>query len=245
MTALNNALIISDRDPEVQIFILYRDMETYGTFFEKFYEKMRSSGITFLRHSHQKPPIIDDHSVTVFDEFLGEELRLPSDLVVLSTPMVAHSDSKDLAKMLKVPLDEYGFFLEAHVKLRPLDFSTAGVYLCGSARWPSTVSESIFQAYGAASRASIPMSRRRVIAEPIVSMVIEDKCVGCGLCETICPFKAIRIEETPMGKVARTIVASCKGCGLCGAACPQKAITMRHFKDEQILAEIVALAGGN
>jgi heterodisulfide reductase subunit A len=105
------------------------------------------------------------------------------------------------------------------------------------------VGEAVAQAYGAASRASIPLARGRVIAEPIVSEVDEEKCIGCGLCEMICPYKAIQVEETPKGRIARTIGASCKGCGVCGASCPEQAITMRHFKDDQLLAEIIALAG--
>ena len=243
MTALNNAMIILERNPKAQIFILYRDMQTYGIFYEEVYTKAREAGIIFIKYSPERAPIVDKEGVKVFDEFLGEELHLPYDLVVLSTPMVAHPDSKELAKMLKVPIDEHGFFLEAHVKLRPLDFATDGVFLCGAAHWPSTVSESIIQAYGAASRASIPMSKGHVIVEPIISRVNEEKCIGCGLCEMICPYKAIRIEETLKGRIAKTIVASCKGCGVCGAACPQQAVTMRHYKDEQLLAEIVALTG--
>jgi heterodisulfide reductase subunit A len=241
MTALKNAMRILEGNPETQIFILYRDMQTYGTFNEDFYRKAREAGVIFVQYSPQKPPVVNERGVKVFDGFLGEELHLPYDLIVLSTPLIAYPDSGELAKMLKIPIDEYGFFLEAHVKLKPLDFATDGVYVCGSAHWPTTVSESIAQAYGAASRASIPLSRRRITAEPIVAVVNEEKCIGCGLCETVCPFKAIRVEESPKGRIANTIMASCKGCGVCGAACPQKAITMRHFTDEQVLAEVVAL----
>lgn len=241
MTALKNAMRILEGNPETQIFILYRDMQTYGTFNEDFYRKAREAGVIFVQYSPQKPPVVNERGVKVFDGFLGEELHLPYDLIVLSTPLIAYPDSGELANMLKIPIDEYGFFLEAHVKLKPLDFATDGVYVCGSAHWPATVSESIAQAYGAASRASIPLSRRRITAEPIVAVVNEEKCIGCGLCETVCPFKAIRVEESPKGRIANTIMASCKGCGVCGVACPQKAITMRHFTDEQVLAEVVAL----
>ncbi|MHC5059173.1 MAG: CoB--CoM heterodisulfide reductase iron-sulfur subunit A family protein [Planctomycetota bacterium] len=244
MTALNNALMLVEKNREAQVFVLYRDMQTYGTLYEDLYRQAREAGVIFVRYSPPKPPVVDGETVNIYDEFLGEELHLPYDVVVLSTPMVAHPDSGELAQLLKVPVDEYGFFLEAHVKLRPIDFATDGVYLCGAAHWPVTLSESITQAYGAASRASIPLSRREAVAEPIVSVVDEEKCIGCGLCETICPFKAIQVEGTPRGRIATTIVVSCKGCGVCSAACPQRAIMMRHFKDEQILAEIIALAEG-
>lgn len=241
MTAIQNAMLIKEDNPDAEIFILYRDLQTYGTRYEEYYTKAREAGVIFVQYSKERKPTVEDGAVRVFDEFLDEELILPCDLVVLSTPMISPPGVKELAKMLKVPLGQNGFFLEAHVKLRPVDFSTDGIYLCGSAHWPSDVSESISQGYAAASKASIPLSQGRVKTEPIVSFVDEEKCIGCGLCESVCPFKAIRLEQTEQGKVARTIVASCKGCGVCGAGCPQKAITMHHFTDRQILAQIDSL----
>jgi heterodisulfide reductase subunit A len=241
-TALKNAMLIKEANPDTQVFVLYRDMVTQGTQYEDYYGKARETGITFIKYSPERQPVVENGSVRVYDEFLGEELSLPYDLVVLSTPMVAHPDSADLAQKLKVPVDEYGFFLEAHVKLRPVDFATDGIYVCGCAHWPANVGESISQAYGASSRASIPLSVGHVKTEPLIAMVDEDECVGCGLCELTCPFKAIRIEETEKGRKAKVIAASCKGCGACGAGCPEKAITMRHFTDEQLLAQVIPLA---
>ncbi len=242
MTAVKNALRILEGNPEAQIFLLYRDLQAYGTVHEDVYRQAREAGVLFIPYDPYQPPVVEAESVRVWDELLGEELQLPYDLIALSTPLIAHPDAGELAQMLKVPLDEDGFFLEAHVKLRPLDFATDGIYVCGAAHWPATVRECIAQAYGAASRASIPLSRGRVTAEPIVAMVDEEGCVGCGLCEAVCPFKAIRVETSPKGRVAMVIPASCKGCGVCGAACPQRAITMRHFTDEQVLAEVLAFA---
>jgi heterodisulfide reductase subunit A len=240
-TALKNAILIKEAKPNAQVFVLYRDMVTPGTKYEDYYGKARETGITFIKYSPERQPVVENGSVRVYDELLGEELVLPYDLVVLSTPMVAHRNSKDLAQKLKVPVDENGFFLEAHVKLRPVDFATDGIYVCGCAHWPANIGESISQAYGAASRASIPMSVGRVKTEPLIPLVNEDECSGCGLCELTCPFKAIQVEETEKGRKAKVIAASCKGCGACGAGCPQRAITMRHFTDEQLVAQVVAL----
>ncbi len=245
MTALNNAMIISERNPEAQVFILYRDMQTYGTLYEDLYRKAREEGIIFVRYSPQKPPLVDKGVVRVFDEFLGEELRLPYDLLVLSTPMVAHPDSKELAKMLKVPIDEYGFFLEAHVKLRPVDFAVDAIYLCGSAHWPASVSESIVQAYGAASRASTLLSTKMACAEAITAFIDEELCRGCGKCEEACEFGAIQMLESEWLAGTKILTARvnevmCKGCGVCAAICPVRAITMKHFTSNQILAQIEA-----
>jgi heterodisulfide reductase subunit A len=143
--------------------------------------------------------------------------------------------------MLKIPLEENGFFLEAHVKLRPVDFATDGVYLAGCARWPALVGEAISQAQAAASRAAIPLLNGHVQVEPIISSVDEELCAGCELCESLCAVKAIQVEMTEAGRKARVRTASCKGCGACGAACPQHAITMQHFTNAQIEAQIDAL----
>jgi heterodisulfide reductase subunit A len=159
------------------------------------------------------------------------------DMVVLATPLETQDGSKELAQMLKVPLGQEGFFLEAHVKLRPVEFSTDGIFLCGTCRGPADITESIEQAQAAASRASIPLDRGYVEAEAITSMVDEEKCTGCGTCEEICPYNAIQPDEN---NIARVIAAACKGCGSCGSVCPEQAITMQNYTNEQLLAETAA-----
>jgi heterodisulfide reductase subunit A len=240
-TAVKNALAIRELDPENRVYVLYRDMLTLGTEHERMYREARGRGVTFLEYSPESPPAVRDGEVTIFDELLGQELAIPSDLVVLSTPLVGQRDAVSLAQMLKVPIDEHGFFLEAHVKLRPLDFATDGIFLCGSAHWPCDVGESVIQAQGAAARASILLGKQVVQVEPIVSVVDEAACIGCGLCESACPYNAIVLVDTGSGRKARTIAASCKGCGVCGAGCIAEAITMQHFSNRQLRAQIDAL----
>jgi heterodisulfide reductase subunit A len=169
---------------------------------------------------------------------------LPYDLLVLSTPLVPAESNREMSRMLKVPVDEYGFFLEAHVKLRPLDFATDGIFVCGTARWPASVHECVEQALGAASRASTFLARGEVNVEPIVSTVNEEDCRGCGLCVALCPYGAIELVETEGGKKARTIEVACKGCGTCGATCYRCAITMKHYSNDQLVAQIRAAFTG-
>jgi len=169
----------------------------------------------------------------------------PCDLLVLSTPLLPAASNEALARILKVPLDEDGFFLEAHIKLRPLDFATDGIFVCGTARWPATVEECIEQALGAASRASTFLVAGRVKVEPAVSWVSTEDCRGCGLCVALCPYGAIELVDTEEGKRAHTVEVACKGCGVCGSTCYRHAIKMKHFTDEQVTAQIRAAFAGS
>jgi heterodisulfide reductase subunit A len=240
-TAIKNALEIKDRCADAEVYILYRDAETQGTRYEAYYSQAREAGIQFIRYDIDRPPEVLEERVLVYDEVLGARLSIPCDLVVLSTPLVAPEGVHKLAQMLKVPVDEHGFFLEAHVKLRPLDFATDGIYVAGTARWPSHLEETITQAYGAAARASTILSKEHVTSSGIVAQVDQHLCRGCGRCVEICDFGAPSLEEAPSGvQVARVNPVMCKGCGACASVCPTGAMQARHFTDEQVTAMVRA-----
>jgi heterodisulfide reductase subunit A len=246
-TAVKNALEIKKLYPDAEVSILYRDMQTYGKDFEDCYQKARESFVQFIRFDAEDPPEVAVESngkctVRVRDILVNDNLELDADLVVLSTPLVQTEDAKELSKMLKVPIGADGFFFEAHVKLRPVDFATDGIFVCGTAHSPKTIPESIAQAYAAASRAGIPMALKRVRTEAITSVVDEVLCTGCGTCVKLCPYNAIQKDERGVARVNDVL---CKGCGVCAASCPEKAITMRHFSDKQVLAEATAALGGD
>jgi heterodisulfide reductase subunit A len=242
--AVKNALKIKEINPSANIYIYYKDMRTYGVK-EELYRRARNLGVTFIRYTDENKPEVTGDSerieVKAFDSVLNEDLLIKPDLVILSAGIVPNKDSEALAKMLKVPLNQDGFFLEAHVKLRPVDFATDGIFVAGLAHSPKPIEESISQALAAAGKAAIPLSKGLVSAEPIVSSVNDAKCFGCGLCELICPFAAIRLVPRDGVNKAETIPASCKGCGLCAASCPKQAISMGHFRSEELTAQVEAL----
>ncbi len=243
MSALKNALLIKEKNPDANITILFRDLYTPGTLYEEYYRRAREAGVIFLSYKLEKEPIVEENTIKVYNEYIGEEISVPYDLLVLSTPLIANDGNKELAQMLKVPLEENKFFLEAHVKLRPMDFATDGVFICGAAKWPVDITESITQGYAAAGRASTIISHDTIEVEGATSFLPDynrDLCTGCEVCINVCPYKAISKNEDDEIVITQVL---CKGCGVCGATCTNHAIIIRHFTDEQILSEIYAFGG--
>ncbi|MEM3356197.1 MAG: 4Fe-4S binding protein, partial [Candidatus Bathyarchaeia archaeon] len=191
----------------------------------------------------RKPQVFKENGklkVRFWEPVVKAEIEIEPDLVVLSAATIPNADNKRLAEMLKVPLTKDGFFLEAHMKLRPVDFATEGVFLCGMAHSPKYIDESIAQACAAAARATTILSKPTLEMEGIVANVNEDLCSGCRICEHLCAYGAIEMKEKDEKLVAHVIEALCKGCGTCGSACPTKAIIMGHFTTEEILAQVRA-----
>ena len=243
MTAIKNALIIKEKFPYANITILFRDLYTPGTEYEEYYRRARETGLLFIKYDLDRIPVVEENQIRVYNEFIGEEMILPYDLLVLSSPLIANKDNKELAQLLKVPLESNKFFLEAHVKLRPSDFATDGVFIGGSAKWPVDITEAITQGYAAASRASTILSHETIKVEGATSSLPEynkNLCTGCEVCIKVCPYHAIRKTEEDEIEI---IEALCKGCGVCGATCTNQAIVIKHFTDPQILAEIFVFGG--
>ena len=240
MNAIKNAMLIKEQSPETDVVILYSDLRVYKEY-EDFYAKSRELEVRFIKFLEIITPEISERpdkklSVLAYDMLAGREVEFACDWVVLSTPLIPHKDEVLLARMLKIPISPDGFLMEAHLKLRPVDTTVDGIYLAGVASGPKDVPESIMSAKAAAARASILMANRKMRAEAITAVVDEDLCIGCGLCEELCPYGAPKVEE---GK-SRIIEALCRGCGACAAECPRRAVTMRHFGDQPMLAQVRA-----
>ena len=248
--AVKNALKVKELSAETNVYILFRDIRTYG-FRESYYTKARRQGVMFARYEEDRKPEVSQNGtglkVVVFDQTLKMPLELPADLVVLSAGIVADEGNEEIAKFLKVPLTKEKFFLEAHMKLRPVDFATDGVYLCGLAHSAKAIEESIIQAQATASRASTVLSKDKVELEANISQVVDENCDGCAYCVEPCPYQAITlIEYMRNGSVKKTVEVdetACKGCGCCMATCPKKGIFVRGFNLEQLAAQVNAALG--
>jgi len=240
--AVKNALAIKETNPKAQVFVLFRDVRTYG-FDELHYQRAREAGVVFIRFDPENKPEVSLEgglTVTVTDDALGRPVELRPDVLVLSAAIRPHAEAEPVSRALKVPLNADGFFLEAHMKLRPLDFPSDGVFLAGLAHAPKSISESITQAKGAAARAATVISRPVMSRSGIVSEVDQTACAGCLTCVRLCPYEVPEINEEG---VAYIEPASCQGCGLCASACPRKAITTRHYDDRQLVAKVDVLFG--
>jgi len=243
--AVGCALRLKEINPEANIYILYRDIRTYG-FKETYYEEARAKGVLFIPYDVASKPEVqavtengkDILRINVNDPILGEDLSIDADVLALATATVPSAGKEELARLFKVPLNEDGFFLEAHVKLRPVDFATDGVFVCGLAHSPKFIEESITQAKAAASRAVTILSKDRVEAGGAISTVDKSKCSGCGMCVEVCPFNAIELD--PEEGVAVINEALCKGCGVCASSCRGGVLDIKGFNDEEILSMIKA-----
>jgi heterodisulfide reductase subunit A len=240
--ALENALALLVEDPSRQIYVLFREMMTYGLS-EKLYRRAREQGVVFVRYDEQNPPTVQRESeglkVTVCDVQYGQELLLEPDLVVLSTGVAPQREAnEELGQKLKVPLDAHGFFVEAHIKLRPVDFASHGIYLCGSAHAPGSTEELVAKAQAAAGRAAILLSKTHLEAGGVVAIVEAEKCIACLTCLRECPYGAIFINSEGLAQIE---AVKCQGCGICAADCPAKAIQLRQFEDRQELAMLEEL----
>jgi heterodisulfide reductase subunit A-like polyferredoxin len=247
--AAKNALRLKEQNPKTQVFVLYnRDIRTYG-FQEALYTQAREAGVVFLRYAEGTVPQISSNGslrITVQDEVLGQPVTLEPDLLVLSEAIVPAEGSKDVAELLKFSCTLEGFFLEAHVKLQPVEFPAEGIFLAGTCHYPKLLDETIAQAGAAAARASSILSKDELEVGGVVAVVDASKCTACLTCVRICPFGAARINPTLVGVgnilgAAEVTAAACRGCGLCPAECPAKAIQLQHFTDEQVLAKEEAL----
>lgn len=230
--AVKNALKLKKQDPGANVFVLYRDIRTYG-FREIYYKQAREAGVVFIRYEPNTPPVVSEENgllVTVNSPDFPETIEIEADSVVLSTGIEANQDNRRLADMLKVPLNADGFFVEAHLKLRPVDFATEGIFLCGLAHSPKFIDENISQARAAAARAATVLSKSYLEVGAEVARIDQSRCISCMTCVTVCPYSAPFVNIDRKAEIA---AAKCMGCGICASECPARAIELNHFEARQ------------
>lgn len=245
--AIKNARYLMELDPANRVTVLQRDVMAFGSTFEDEYRAAMKVGVRFVRYSPESPPFILGESrvsgVRVNHRLTGKDLNLEAENVVLTTPLVPNEGAAALARMLKVPIDHDGFFLEAHVKLRPVEFATDGVFIAGAARFPADIGEAVSQGVASAAKAAAPMSAGEVSVEATTASTDPGLCSGCGGCESVCPFGAVSLSEDRFGRpVSEVNAVQCKGCGACAGACPCGAIQQLGFTDSQIHGMVRTLA---
>jgi len=230
-------------NPDVKTYILYRDLRTYGLL-EKYYTASRRSGTVYIRYNPEDKPRVeadgDRVNVVVHDPVLDQDITIPADVLTLAAAIEPAQSNKELGQIFKVTVHSTGFFMEAHMKLRPVDFTTEGVFLAGLSHYPKPIDEALAQATAAAQRAAIILSKDEMTFSGVISKVDPDKCAVCLTCVRLCPYGAPRINEEHKAEI---VPALCQGCGICASVCPGRAIDLQHFRDDQVIQEIDTLLG--
>jgi len=246
--AVKNALRLKKRNPNTNVYVLYRELRAYGLR-EKYYRLAREKGVIFIRFPDAAYPKVTAKeggglTIEARDEFLGMDVSIDADFLFLSSAIEAEPGNTELGKLLKVALNQDKFFLEAHMKLRPIDFATDGIFVAGLAHYPKTADESIAQAQGAVARASTILSKEALPLSPVVSRIVDQNCDGCAYCVDPCPYKAVALMEYVwQGAVKKTVEVDetvCKGCGTCQATCPKGGCVVSGFKLEQLRSMLEA-----
>jgi heterodisulfide reductase subunit A-like polyferredoxin len=242
-SAIKNAIHIKKLNPDTQVFVLYRDIRTYGLM-EEYYTKARELGVVFFRFKADDPPEVSTSenglTVTFTDYILGRKLSVDTDLVALSTGIVAE-DTEELASIMKLNRNPENYFIEAHVKLRPVEMATEGIFVCGTAHSPKLITETIAQAQAAASRALTFLSQPHLTLSAVTARVDPEKCASCLICIRSCPYDVPKINDEGVSYIDDAL---CQGCGACAAECPAKAIELNWYEDEQLLSKVDALLEG-
>jgi heterodisulfide reductase subunit A len=245
--SVETALKLKEFNPDLEVYIIFRDMRTYGER-EIFYEEARDQGVVFIRYRQADPPRVEPGAdgrikITVTDHILERPVELNVDLLTLATAIVPHHNVP-LAELYKIPLNAEGFFTEAHAKIKPVEATTEGIYLAGLSHYPKPIQESVAEAMAAASRSATVLSSDVLELESNISTVVDANCDGCAFCVDACPFKAITLlEYMSQGNVKKTVEVNeiiCKGCGSCMATCPKQGIYVAGFSLEQLEAQVDA-----
>jgi heterodisulfide reductase subunit A len=250
-STIKNALRIKVANPDCRVTVLYKDIITYG-FREQYYTEARRRGVLFVRYSDESEPLVEGLNgglrVTVQEPMLRRPMVLEPDLLVLSMAIEPSAGTIELAELLEVPLSDEGFFLEAHIKMRPMDFMEEGIFVCGMAHYPKFIEESISQALATAGRAMTILSKQPLYMGGMVAVVDQERCVGCLTCVRSCPFEIPRIDDSELG-VGHIVGAAyieptlCQGCGTCTAECPASAIQLANYTDELMLRSLRGVLG--
>ena len=237
MSALKQLYLVREKLPDVEINLCYMDIRSYGKKYEEFYRTVRGiQSNVFRGRPSEVRKDKDELVVDVFDTMTSKLFELRSDMVVLVPAITPRKDAGELARLLRISQSPDGFFLEAHPKLRPMDTATGGIFLSGCCQGPKDIQDTVAQASGAASRAVNILSQEKLKVEPLIAVVDEDLCSGCGTCVSICPYQAIELIKLDGGKSrAQVNEALCMGCGACAAACPSSAMQQKGFKDKQMI----------